>query len=134
VLWSIYLYFLVSFLLFLATANTIPGWLAYFLLLLPFYILVGALWPFLGPKRNYRPVLWFWGIILGLQAMTMLAAPGDCYGWKQGSLCKSNFQVWLGKGSATDDWAGGLFIPLLATYAVAVVIALWGGQRQPTKP
>lgn len=132
--WVLTVYLCLSFILFVATSNTINGAITYFLLLLPFYgIVLLGWWIFIW--RNHTKIArikyWIWSIVLVLQFVTILTSPGNCYGVKQGARCYSNLQILLGNVPITgysnslhwklveDAWTG-----MLAAYGVALVIGL----------
>jgi hypothetical protein len=132
--WAFTAYVCLSFILFLVVSNTIPGFIFYFLLLLPFYVLTTALWwVFVWQNRtkvgqiNY----WVWSVVIGLQIATLLASPGNCYGFKQGSSCYSNLQILLGgvaqnTPSQLPHWpfVESAFPFLLIIYGISIIFGL----------
>lgn len=133
------IYFIISFGLFLATSYTINGAIIYIFLLLPFYVtLLLISWILVWGNRtktayiNYR----IWSIVLALQAATMLVAPGNCFGTKQGNRCYSNLQILFGGvpqsgSSSLPHWTlvEDAFLGLIAAYAVALLIAVISIQK-----
>lgn len=128
------LYLGLSFFLFLTTANTIAAWIVYLFLLLPFYSALGiACWVCIGMNRSKTAKLkpWIWSLVLVLQIVTMLTAPGNCYGYKQGDRCYSNLQILganlarVGPNSA-PHWqlVEDAFLGSLVAHTVALVTAI----------
>lgn len=95
------LYVITSVILHFGIANTIPAWLFYLFLLLPFYLLclvylVGISiehWKQRQTTIRYRKFLLYPVVIF--QILTILFSPTNCYGWKQGKACYSFIQSLL---------------------------------------
>lgn len=135
--WIFTLYVFFSLALFFATSFTILGWIIYGLFLLPAYAIILLVWWLVvwenrDRKARLRP--WLWVIVLLLQAAAILASPGHCYGWKQGSRCYSNLQVLVGHaprggGSAKiPHWTvvEDNFHTLVLAYGASLAVALAG--------
>lgn len=130
------IYICLSFILFLATSFTITGWIAYQFLLLPFYAVVLLGWWFfvwLNRTKTARIRCWIWSIVLALQVATILVAPGNCYGLKEGARCYSNLQILIGNVPSTGpsnslhwELVEDAFLGLLAAYGVSLVVGLSG--------
>ncbi len=128
------IYLCLSFLLFLTTSFTVAAGILYLFLLLPFYgILWLGCWIFIWQNRSKTAKLkpWIWGIVLVLQIVTMLTAPGNCYGFKKGDRCYSNLQVLVSNlaregPNTAPHWhlVEDAFPGLLAAYGVALLAAI----------
>jgi hypothetical protein len=134
--WVLTGYIFVSFILFLITSFTTLGWIIYGLMLLPIYSIILLVWWLIvwqNHTKRARIRYWIWVIVLVLQVLTILASPGNCYGWSQGASCYSNLQIFLGhaprNGSSNiPHWkpVENNFHTLVLAYGVSVVVALSG--------
>ena len=132
--WILTIYICLSFILFLTISFTIDGWIIYLLLLLPFYLVVLLTsWFFIIQNHDKTGQIkyWIWSIVLALQALTILASPGNCYGTKQGARCYSNLQILLSDvprtgPSSAPHWVliENAFLGFLAAYGLALVISI----------
>lgn len=132
--WIFTLYVCLSFILFLLTSNTINGGIIYIFLLLPFYLIALLVYWLIiiqSPTKSGRIKYWIWSIVLALQIATMLTAPGNCYGTKQGERCYSNLQVLLSDiprtgPSSAPHWSlvEDAFLGFVAAYILALVFGL----------
>ncbi|MBW4622630.1 MAG: hypothetical protein KME17_25145 [Cyanosarcina radialis HA8281-LM2] len=132
--WALTVYLGLSFVLFLATSNTIIGWIIYLFLLLPFYGIILLWWWFFvwqNRTKTARIKYWMWVLVLALQVTTILSSPGNCYRVKQGDRCYSNLQILLGNVPITGPgnsphWnlIEDAFLGLVIAYGVALVVAL----------
>ncbi|WP_071527308.1 hypothetical protein [Nodosilinea nodulosa] len=132
--WAVTIYIFVSFFLFLMTSFTSLGWIVYGLIILPIYAAILLVWWLMvwqNPTKGVRIRYWIWSIVLVLQVSTILASPGNCYGWTQGANCYSNLQIFLGdvprSGSSNiPHWKPleNNFPVLALAYGVSLVVAL----------
>jgi hypothetical protein len=131
--WLLTIYLCLSFFLFFITSNTIYGWIAYFFLLLICGPVLLWCWAFIWENRTKRAQVkwWIWSIVLALQLATILVAPGNCYGFKQGNRCYSNLQILVGNvprtgASDSTHWqfVEDIFLILVAVYGMAVLIGV----------
>uniref|UniRef100_B8HTT9 Uncharacterized protein n=1 Tax=Cyanothece sp. (strain PCC 7425 / ATCC 29141) TaxID=395961 RepID=B8HTT9_CYAP4 len=132
--WVFTAYLCLSFLIFLATSNTMLGWILYLFLLLPFFgfiLLVWWLFAWQNRNKTARVKFWVWSIVLGLQVATIVVSPGNCYGFSQGNTCYSNFQILAGQAppsgpSDAPHWKPieDAFPGLLMAYGVAVLVGM----------
>ncbi|MEO1144433.1 MAG: hypothetical protein AAFY26_02380 [Cyanobacteria bacterium J06638_22] len=132
-------YFLISFFLFFITSNTIMGAIVYLFLLLPFCAALLLAWWIVALQNrtktariNYR----IWSVVLALQIATMLVAPGNCFGAKQGDRCYSNLQILVGSAprsgsSSLVHWrfVEDSFYGLAAAYGAAVLVGVVTAHR-----
>ncbi|MCM1981725.1 hypothetical protein [Lyngbya confervoides] len=142
--WCFTLYLAVSFILFLMASNTILGAIAYLFLLLPFYgILLILCWLLAWRHRGNSVTVkrWIWGLVLGLQVLTLLASPGNCFSFKQGDRCYSNLQILAGRASRSGPqtiphWhiVEDAFPALLVAYGVSVATGLLKTSVTPPSP
>jgi hypothetical protein len=82
-------------------ANTIPAWLVYIFILLPFYLLwiIYLIGISIENSKNQKVTIryrkfWLYSIV-AFQILTILSSPANCYGWKQGKACYSLIQALL---------------------------------------
>lgn len=132
--WALTVYIFVSFILFLITSFTSLGWITYGLMLLPIYAIILLVWWLIvwqNHTRGARIRYWIWSIVLVLQVATILASPGNCYGWSQGANCYSNLQMFLGnvprnEPSKISHWKPieNNFPTLILAYGLSVAVAL----------
>ena len=127
-------YFLISFLLFFITSNTIIGAIVYLFLLLPICAAMLLGWWILALQNRTKAVrinYQIWGVVLALQIATMLVSPGNCFGAKQGDRCYSNLQILIGGAprsgsSSLVHWrfVEDSFYGLAAAYGAAVLVGV----------
>ncbi|PZU95669.1 MAG: hypothetical protein DCE90_12095 [Pseudanabaena sp.] len=132
--WALTVYIFVSFILFLITSFTSLGWITYGLMLLPIYAIILLVWWLIvwqNRTREARIKYWSWSIALVLQVATMLASPGNCYGWSQGASCYSNLQIFLENLPRNEPiniphWKSveNNFPRLVLAYGLSVAVAL----------
>jgi hypothetical protein len=92
------LYTLVSLVIYLTTSFTIPAWLVYLFILLPFYLvcilyLINFNLKYRREMLRYRKLPLYVSVVF--QLLIILTSPANCYGWKQGSACYSFIQSHL---------------------------------------
>jgi hypothetical protein len=90
------LYVLASLTVYFTTSFTIPTWIAYLFILLPFYgcVLLYTLaltWKHQRSRIRYKLQPLYLSILF--QVLMVLASPSSCYGWKQGKACYSLIQA-----------------------------------------
>ncbi len=95
------LYGLASIVIHCGMANTIPAWLVYIFILLPFYLLwiIYLIGISIENSKNQKVTIryrkfWLYSIV-AFQILTILSSPANCYGWKQGKACYSLIQALL---------------------------------------
>jgi len=94
------LYALASLAGYFITSNTIPAWLAYLFILLPFYI-VCIIYLIILSLKHRQEMLRYQQLPLYLnfvfQFLIILTSPTSCYGWKQGKpVTRLSRLIWLG--------------------------------------
>lgn len=92
------LYALASLVVYFISSFTIPAWLVYLFVLLPFYIvcilfLISI--NFKNPQKSLRFRRFPLYLSVIFQILIIFTSPASCYGWKQGSACYSFIQALL---------------------------------------
>ncbi len=92
------LYALVSLVVYFISSFTIPAWLVYLFVLLPFYtvcILFLISFNLKHPQKSLRFRRFPFYLSVIFQILIIFTSPASCYGWKQGSACYSFIQSQL---------------------------------------
>lgn len=91
-----FLYTFFSFVVYLIASNTIPAWIIYMFVMLPFYVVCIAYVVFVAlAKRRHKIRLRksLLSLVFLFQCLMVFSSPASCYGWKQGQSCYSLFQT-----------------------------------------
>ena len=128
-------YVIVSLAVYFTASFTIPAWLIYFFLLVPFY-LICILYLMNFNLRHYQESLRYKRLPLFLslvfQLLIILTSPTSCYGWKQGKACYSFIQTHLTTTNLSTfqttppPWwiVDSMLFPALILHVISVAIFL----------
>lgn len=99
------LYVIVSLGIYFLTSFTIPAWLLYLFILVPFYIicllyLINLSLKYRQKMLRYRRLPLYLSFLF--QFLIILTSPTNCYGWKQGQACYSFIQTHFSGSNLTS--------------------------------